>query len=291
MNVVSVVVTYNCGNDYYVNFLSLYQQVDHVIIVDNGSDAPTIECLKAIEKEFPAKLTIVYNATNQGLAAAQNIGIKLAESKSCDWVLLLDDDSTLAPDMVASMLSFYRNCNNPNVMMLAPRLIERDMGTDMWYFLANFKLCPRATLWGCSNLSVMYSIASGSLIKTELFKQIGYMNEEFFIDYIDIDFCLRLKQIGGLIIAVASAILVHKVGDKSLHRAGIMNITTSNHSALRRYYIYRNRVAVWRKYFKIYPRFVFYDILAAIYDIMRIAIFEDNKREKLQEVVRGLRAK
>ena len=290
MSTVSVVVTYNCGNEYYVNFLSLYQQIDHVIIVDNGSDAATIECLKAIEIEFSTHVTFVYNPTNQGLAAAQNIGIKLAESMNCEWILLLDDDSTLAPDMVANMLSFYHNCNNPNVTILAPRLIERDMGNDMGYFLAKFKLCPRATLYGCSNLSVMYAIASGSLIKADLFKKIGYMNEEFFIDYIDIDFCLRVKQIGGLIIAVASAILVHKVGDKSLHKAGVVNVITSNHSALRRYYIYRNRKEVWRKYLRIFPRFVFYDIMAAVYDVLRIAIFEDNKREKLKQICRGLRA-
>ena len=253
--------------------------MDHVIIVDNGSD-------KKYEWHNE-KIVIIRNAENKGLATALNQGIRHALSLNADWVLLLDHDSQPEPDMVAHMLGEYQDYPKKNrIGLIAPDIKERNTETRTRYLIPKgtfgFK---RITLDTPYNDQALSAITSGSLIKADIFHKTGFMPEHFFIDYIDHAFCLKMKSCGYNILLVKNAVLHHSLGDKKEYG----NIIVSHHSPKRRYTIFRNRIWLWKRYAATFPAFVMHDVLAASYDVLRIILFEDRKWEKCCAILKGIR--
>ncbi len=70
-----------------------------VICVDNGSSDGSPEAVRA---DFPA-VTVIENGSNLGFAGGNNVGIRAALERGADWVLLLNNDATLAPDAVREL--------------------------------------------------------------------------------------------------------------------------------------------------------------------------------------------
>jgi rhamnosyltransferase len=64
-------------------------------------------------------------------------------------------------------------------------------------------------------------------------------------------------------------------------------LTSTNHSRRRRYYITRNRIIVWRTYARVEPRYVAYDVKASAKELVKLALFEDDRGGKIRAVVRG----
>lgn len=73
--VCAIVVTYNIGKEYIENFNSLYNQVDKIIIVDNGSDEKTIKVIQELQN-IHTNVELIFNGENIEIGAAQNKGIK-----------------------------------------------------------------------------------------------------------------------------------------------------------------------------------------------------------------------
>jgi rhamnosyltransferase len=132
------------------------------------------------------------------------------------------------------------------------------------------------------------AISSGSLIRASLFREIGLIRESFYIDYLDVDFCLRALRGGYRIIAVGDAVLYHKLGAQSEHLLLGRRFWAWNHPVSRRYTIYRNRTRIWRENLFSYPGFVCYDILASLHDLFRILMFEESKASKFRAALKGM---
>ena len=135
---------------------------------------------------------------------------------------------------------------------------------------------------------VMGVIASGSLIPRATFERVGLMDEDFSVDYIDKDFCLRVVRLGLNIRVVRAAVLYHELGKASDHTFCGVRMTSTNHSPERIYTITRNRVRCWMRHGVALPAFVIYDAAAMLYDIIKIILLEQNKTPKLRAVARGL---
>ena len=81
-------------------------QVDSVIIVDNGSEPTLPSALQARGSQIEAFVPL---GTNFGIAIAQNVGIDRAREQGADYVLLFDQDSKPAQDMVRQLLTVAEN--------------------------------------------------------------------------------------------------------------------------------------------------------------------------------------
>lgn len=114
------------------------------------------------------------------------------------------------------------------------------------------------------------------------------MEESLGIDYVDKDFCLRLRQAGLDIVAVRDAMLEHQLGASCDHKVLGINITATNHSPSRRYTIYRNRILTMRRFSVDFPNYVLYECAGILYDMFRIAWCEGQKKDKFRELFRGL---
>ncbi|MEQ9736989.1 MAG: MFS transporter, partial [Algiphilus sp.] len=94
----------------------------------------------------------------------------------------------------------------------------------------------------------VFAIASGSLLRARVLEVAGRMDERFFIDYVDVEFSLRLRRAGFEIVGVGDAVLQHRLGEVRTARLLGREKTLSTHEAWRRRLIHRNRVRVWRRH-------------------------------------------
>lgn len=287
IRVIAVIVTYNSDSSIEGNIEAVLDQVDAVVAVDNGSDPETAELLRTLAARVPA-LMLICNETNEGLGRAQNRGIEEALAKGADWVLLLDDDSRCAPDMVTSLLAGgHALARDSRVGVLAgvPTFEERERPAR--FLLAGFP--PRTRAVKAATLGPLYFvIASGSLIRAEALRAVGLMREPFFVDYMDVDFGLRLNRAGWTIHAVRDARFVHRLGDPVRRRIGPFMVASTNHAASRRYLMYRNRSRLWREYALVFPAWVVFDVSAAVVHLGRVVVAERDRGGKLRAAASGL---
>lgn len=290
-SILAIVVTYNIGKEYMKNFISLVDQVDNIIIIDNNSNNETKESLKKIQEIYKQKVKVIFNEKNQGLAKAQNIGIKYAQEIKADWILLLDNDSTLNKNMISIMKEQYLEYNEKEkVAIISPLIVDKNSLRNTKYICKEgFFKFKRKKLDKILTDTVLCTIASGSLIKLQVIQKIGDFKEEYFIDSIDTEFCMRVISNNYKIIVVKNAVLYHELGQRKDYKVLGVTMSPTNHSELRRYYMYRNRLKMWRKYWLKTPQYVFYEISASVYQIILILILEKGKLNKLKMIMKGLK--
>ncbi len=282
---VAVIVTYNAGPEIQAAVAAVRDQVAGIVVVDNGSDPETRSALHAAAAD-PA-LSLILNAGNRGLAAAQNQGIDAALAGGAEWVLLLDQDSRPAPDMVERLLA---GADAAAADLAAPRL-------DRMGALAT-RVLRADRRWDWRRIAVtegvvapaLFAIASGSLIRRAALAAAGPLDERLFIDYVDVEYGLRLNERGCRIALVGDAVLRHRLGDPRQHRVAGLQVATTNHGPGRRFTIYRNRCWLWRSRGAVWPGWLIFDVAAAAGDLLRIAMFEHGRAAKLRAALAGLRA-
>jgi rhamnosyltransferase len=203
----------------------------------------------------------------------------MAQDRDADWVLLLDQDSLITPGYrAAAERAFHDYPNSREVAIIAP--LRRDQVTGEIELTA-----PNAK----NEALLDWTITSGSFVSVRHARQLGpYMNE-LFSDYVDLEYCLRARAHGYVILQASDALLHHTVGKPTRHAFLGWRCQTTNHNAWRRYYIARNRLWLYRMYFRVFPKWVGRDAYALLREIAKIALFEQYALEKLRYIARGLR--
>lgn len=320
--IAAIVVTHHIGESIRDTINSIINQVDRIILVDNGSSDATLHILRALTGD---KIHLIERSENN-LAAAQNAGIHLAKAQGARWVLLVDHDSLFDSGMIKAMEEAFSSLSrlrgrvragetdgsaneasqhfpppnlppqagggvSSNIALLAPALYDRNSDRPPRYLRIWGKFLFKRTGFGDRPFldDLMCAIASGSLIKISVIDRIGGMDERFVIDDVDREFCLRLITHGYKIVAVKDAILHHQIGECRDHTFMGLGVTTGNHPPARRYTIYRNRIRNWKRYGLKLPGFVLSDILAMTLDLLRILTCEDQKKEKFRALLHGLK--
>ncbi len=273
--VCAIIVTHFPEKNLIENIGAIFSQVDQCIIVDNASSAEIIDqIIRPLESE---KVKIIYNPINLGLATAFNQGVHLVED-DCDWVITFDQDSKPNSDLIQNLLSFYEGAYfKDEIGLLAPTHFDQKTGY-------------RGRVYENLKADFMfqdYVFSSGSLIPTFIFKKIGYFKDELFVDYIDHDFCLRLRNRGYRTVVVAKAHMAHNLGNIRIHNLGPKTFFSHNYSPRRRYYMARNRVAIYREHFSIKNLWIFHDIWFGIKDFIKLIFVEKNRVEKLKAICAG----
>ncbi|MBU3091663.1 glycosyltransferase family 2 protein [Clostridium sp. CF011] len=282
-NVCAVVITYNIGKDIYKCVDAIKGQVDKVVIIDNGSNRDTInELAKLDENDY---IKIIYNNENYGIAKALNYGVRFALSEGYEWIFTLDHDSVATENMIENMICVYENLSEnerDKVAIIAPTYVDKSETETV-----NFK-CEKYS-FDIDNLkNVIVEMTSGNLVKASIFNKIGFFNEKLFIDFVDHEFCLRIKRKNYNILKVSNIILLHSLGD-SVNKSFLgKKIIVTNHSVIRRYYITRNRFYCWKEFKSDFPTWVREDKLRFINEIIKIQLHEKNKLSKYKMIIKGV---
>ena len=288
--VAAVVVTYRPDAAVSDNLRAVLAQVDRAIVVDNGSPADAVAAVARALDEAPDRSALIRNADNQGLAAAQNAGIRAALDWGADFVLLLDQDSRPEPGMVPAMLAALAADSDPaSIGLLAPNVQDADQTRPTRYLISRDGAERRIEAFGTAPVldGLLFAIASGSLIPAAVLGEVGGMRDDFFIDYVDVEFSLRLRRHGYRILAVRGARLRHRLGAYEERKLLWRTVAVTHHSALRRYYQYRNRVRTLRLYGAACPAFVRWEVRSMLADMVRLLCFERQRPSKLWNILRG----
>jgi rhamnosyltransferase len=269
--VVAVAVTYEPGAAALQRLLgSISPQVETVWIVDNGSAA---DVSKWTERQAPANVRCLRLPENLGVAAAQNRGIQRAKQDGAEFVLLLDQDSDPAPDMVAALVAAVRARQAAGVRVgaVGPLCIDRRNGKPHAFVRLRGIFYRRVRCRNAQDLIEVHDlISSGCLIPTSVLKVVGDMAEFLFIDYVDTEWSLRARQHGYRLYGVCAARMHHALGDNAIDLPGRR---VALHSPLRHYYMFRNALWLARQRsvptawkvadgLRLVQRFVFYALCA-----------------------------
>ncbi|WP_270670589.1 glycosyltransferase family 2 protein [Paraclostridium bifermentans] len=272
--ILAAIVTYNPDLErLQKNINAIEPQVEHLIIVDNGSK--NINLISRIKGECKIKIDLIENKENIGIASALNQALDYAYKNNFDWILTLDQDSICDINMISEMKSQYEKEDNKNIALIAPNILDE-----------NITLKPQDIKEGIEYTGPV--ITSGSLTKTNIAKNIGGFVDKLFIDQVDFDFCLRLKDSGADILKVNRAIIYHQLGEILEHKLFGKTITTTNHSPIRRYYYYRNLIYMYEHHKENHKEWINLEIKHAIKNIPRIILFEKNKTDQIKSITKGI---
>jgi len=130
---------------------------------------------------------------------------------------------------------------------------------------------------------VMTPMTSGCLLNLRAYLEVGPFLDGLFIDFVDNEYCLRLRTRGFAVLRANGARLKHSVGDTRKYGPFI----ATNHSPLRRYYKTRNRFLVFTHYFRHFPGHCLFDLVRLAKEIGSIVLFEGEKLAKLRMMWRG----
>jgi len=240
-SVVAVVVAYQPALEVLGQLLdALVPQVMSVVIVDNGSHSDLMAWNSERDRHGGELLRL---GENRGIAAAQNAGIEWARNRGAGFVLLMDQDSIPAPDMVEKLISIISE--HPSPAAAGPRYLDvRQDNPPPFIRVRGLRLERCACLTGGSVVPVDYLIASGCLIPMSVLDKVGGMRDELFIDYVDIEWGLRARHHGFQSYGVCSAHMEHTLGD---HPISFFGKNIPLHSPLRHYYHFRNAVLLYKE--------------------------------------------
>lgn len=273
--VCAIIISYNGESTISQTILALKEQVGLVLIIDNASDDKIKSLLRSIEAE---NVVIIYNSINYGVAYALNQGIDYAEKHGFKWVLTMDQDSIADKDMVSDLLTCADNFSNDlNYVSFSPIFID-DKHTKESYKAFNKTCQERYTV-----------ITSGNLIKTDVFRAVGKFEDKLFIDCVDLEFCLRLRQFGYKIVRCYKAELFHSLGEVIKYNIFGFKVPTTLHTPERRYYIMRNHIYILKKYFMTYPLYCIRKQISIINLIMQVIFLERDKARNINYLLKGFR--
>lgn len=268
---------------------ALIHQVESVLIIDNGSDHGAVTWLSELcSREDKLSLTLLDR--NYGIAKAQNEGVVWAKAQGADFVLLMDQDSRPAPDMVNLLLSGYERLilSGKKVSAIGPRFEDVSSGRVSQHVRFGSLSVSRG---GCNSgedeTSVDFLIASGSLIPISVLNVVGLMDEGLFIDHVDTEWILRAKSMGYASFGSCNAKLYHSLGEQRVRFWFGRWRDIPLHKPFRYYYVFRNSLVLYRRsYMGWHWKRV--DLVRLMQFFIFMSVFSDNRIAKMKMMYKGL---
>lgn len=271
MKLAAVVVVYNPDLDQTIsNIMQFIDFVDALVIWQNS---PVESSFKVALENYSSK--IVYKGTdrNEGIGYALNRSINWAIENGYSAILTMDQDS------------FFEDFKTFN-----SKVEEYFDRIDIGIYAPTIK-SPYNNITDLSNNSndfriIDKSITSGSIYKIELFEKIGFFKEDYFIDVIDTEFCLRAKKNNIQVMEFTNCFLKQEFGSITKSKLGFMS---RNYSPKRLYFIIRNNIWLWKEYGSFYPaREKKYFVNYIFIQSFKIMVHESNKFSKYKAMLKGI---
>jgi len=229
-----------------------------VWIVDNSAEE--------LQNPIPNVEFYKHNANVGGLAKALNILCEKAVELNLEWLLTLDQDSTFGSEKDLLNLLTHTQKSDSDVAIIAPSIIQvKNINSDS------------------------FVVTSGTLLRMQAQKECGYYCEYFFIDALDMEYCLRLLSHGWKIKVVDDSFMNHKLGSMIEKYIPFFKkrIHVTEYNPMRIYYIYRNTTITISYYKSKFPVSCKKFKKSLFFLIIKILLYEKNKFAKLKMALRG----
>ena len=282
-NICAVVVTYHPDIGLRERIERIRHQVDKLLIVDNNS-AP--DCVEIIQKiSIDLDVDVIENGSNLGVAEALNQGFKYFESLDgkYSWVLTLDQDSSCYSSLVQQLIMAYEDCPfRDEVGIIGTNYQEKTTGR-----ILHKKKKVNESWEEVRNLPT-----SGCITSLATFSEVGDFRSDLFIDYVDTEYCMRLRNNGYRVLISPKVGMIHPLGYyrvSKLHKLLRGSSMITNYPPFRHYYWTRNGVIL---IFENLWRDTNWSLNEAYYlffrRIITILLFEDKKLIKIGNICLGV---
>ena len=270
-NIYIIIVTFFPNKSHMVKMKRIFEKCNcSVVIVDNSKNDTEIS-----ENNF-GKTKVIKLGDNYGIAVAQNIGIRYAIEHNADIIGFFDQDSSISEQLIYRLI---KSLQDQETLIVAPRSIDSLTKEEYPSQIVSRIGIPRDIYTDSkrTRTSVDIVISSGTFVKTKVFDKVGLFDESFFIDFVDIEWCLRCRRSGIKIWVIRDAVMEHKIGNKTKK---IGKMTINIHSPYRTYYKVRNSLLLLFR--GLNPLFVFTQIMPAVIKNF-ILIFDKEKGKEYRK--------
>ena len=274
--VAAVIAAYNPDEKIIDVLRAVIEQVDLAVIVDDGSSgsaAPVFDKLRSLGAE------VVHSPQNFGIAKTLNAGIAACESlNKPDFFLTLDQDSIPDHDYVDKAL--------------ATAELARELNIPIGFVsAASYNQAPVLSRGARSGFEQPFDPwQSGMFIPRTTFDTVGDFDERLVIDAVDSDFTLRVRKAGLVAICGNGCNMSHSLGKQSRVNFWGKERLFTYHSPLRVYYITRNNLIIFFRYFLSDPGWVVRKCyLELINHARRILFSKNNNRAVWRAMILGFR--
>jgi GT2 family glycosyltransferase len=220
--------------------------LQEIVVVDNGSTDGTGRLLA---ERYP-EVKVLRLSENCGVGGGLATGLAYAApGKRHDWVWTFDQDSVPSDDALEILLDGVASLGDLDgeLGMVAPLPVHRETGTYYPPLLWDDGFVrPTAELLSQPIWFADLVISSGCMVRCDLVERIGLPRADFFLDFIDFEYCLRARRNGYKIAVVTGSQLAHEIGSaRKVRFLGQLRVW-SEHEPWREYYKSRNiTYAAW----------------------------------------------
>ena len=264
MKLYGVVIWYNPSEEDKENINSYVKYLDKLFIIDNSPK----------ENIYPNRKNIeyIFNNENLGISKALNKAAKLTIKDKVNWLLTMDQDTVLNKECFDMFNKTVKDYDISKIAIISP-----------WH---NTKLDIQKPKEDVDHpLDVM---TSGNFVNLEILDKLGYFDEDFFIDGVDIEYGLRLNSKGYIIHRDNTVEINHSLGDITYHNFFGKKLLSHNHNYLRQYYMARNYRYIYQKYIDIYPEYC-KRLIKIKQNIFVIIFYEKDKIRRLKYMFKGIK--
>ncbi|MBD3360095.1 MAG: glycosyltransferase [Candidatus Buchananbacteria bacterium] len=212
-----IIVNYN-GQEYLHDCLSSLLSLDYpqelykIILVDNASSDNSVEFVK---NNFP-QVEIIVNQQNLGFAQGNNVAMAKALQRDFDYILLINQDTISQPDFLSKIIKVAEA--DEKIAAVQPRLMlhpqtdkVNSLGNAIHYLGFGYSLGANQPLSGdLQSFEIAYASGAALLMKSEVLKQIGLFDPDFFMYHEDLDLGWRMRMAGYKIMVVPESVVYHK---------------------------------------------------------------------------------
>lgn len=266
---------------------ALTPQVGAVVLVDDATPGSVVRDFAATQPGMQPLLL----PQNIGLAHALNAGVQRARAlPEIRQVLLLDQDSIPEAGMVAALRSAVdRLAAHGPVAAVGPSFHDPREQASAPFVRIRFPFNRKLHCAGdCSEIRCDFLISSGCLIPLAVLDVVGGMDEDLFIDNVDLDWCFRATAAGYGLYGICAARMQHHLGDRRRRVPGVARGIVV-HAPERLYYMMRNRVLLYRRAHT--PRrWIAQDIPRLLVKLLLFSLLVPPRWTNLQRMLAGLRA-
>lgn len=276
-NICAIIVTFHPDGNLPERVERIAAQVQRVVLIDNHSDDRAVAMLRQLSSRLGVQL--ILNEENLGVATALNQGMAEVIREGFPWALLFDQDTVAFESMAATLIKVHADypdkgklailgSNYLDPSMRQSPVTLRDDGRNSW-----------------ADLKVV--ITSGSLISARIFEAVGPFRDEYFIDDVDHEYCLRVRAHGFKVIMARDPIMVHAVGAVETRRLLWRKVRPSNHSPARWYYMTRNPIVLATEYWLTDGTWVVGNLYRRVKWMIKAILYETDKQAKVRLMLRG----
>ncbi|MCL6378270.1 glycosyltransferase [Pectobacterium brasiliense] len=263
------------SDEYKKNLSIILKAVDTLLIVDNSKEP--------IATETKENVVVINNYNKGGVAGAINLAFNYARDNDFLYMLLLDQDTIIEEYIVDRLIEYLIKINDAAIV--GPKYVNSFTKKPGMFVLDKNGFPVPSRLNGIKNpKKSFFIINSGTLINIKKIPKLVIYDESFYVDCVDIDFCLQLRKENLSSYIIPTVVISHGIGNKDNNES---YLTPTNYSDNRYILLSRSKKTLWKKWFLTYPVFIIFDIFIFSLDVFRSFVFSPRRFSVLKMIVKG----